>query len=150
MTLITHPFDGFKKTKPSIFDVIGVPHPNEKRNPDFEKSIQDILDKSFGREKTASPVTTGGKHSFLLKDGVYCLTKTLAGYEKSNVNVTIKGNFLRVDAKDGGESGEAFERTDYRLPADAFTEKISVSLVNGIIRIKIPQVLPVEIKVEIE
>jgi len=84
---------------------------------------------------------------FVLKNAIYELAVILPGYLKVDVAITVTGGKLNVKAEKGGLDGT--DKYSLTTPLPANGGPISVSLVDGILRVTMPETLPPVINIPI-
>ena len=84
---------------------------------------------------------------FVLKNAIYELAVILPGYLKVDVAITVSGGKLKVTAEKGGLGGTDMYTLTTLLPANG--GPISVTLLEGILRVTMPENLPSVINIPI-
>jgi len=117
-----------------------VKRPMYRSNSDFVshlmKTTEDIFKPLFGED-----LRRDAFHSFLEDGDKYFLEVALPGYDKKDVDLSLKGDTLTLKAQREDRAGETHEvDRDYTIPPKAKVSKVSSSLKDGILLIELPRV----------
>lgn len=115
-----------------------------RHNPYYSSLVADyssILD-DFSRV-FHSPVK-----NWILNDKEYCLTINVPGYAKNDITVEIYGDYLIVTADNGRKKQQGAFYIPEDAPVDANSFKATV--LNGQLKVTVPQERPKTVKIKVE
>tara|TARA_Y100001951_G_C11265855_1_gene255459 strand:+ start:57 stop:458 length:402 start_codon:yes stop_codon:yes gene_type:complete len=117
-----------------------VKRPKYRNNSDFVSHLMETTENIF-KPLFGEDLRRGAFHSFLEDGDKYFLEVDLPGYDKKDVDLSVKGDILTLKAQREGRAGETLEvDRDYTIPPKARVSKVSASLKDGILLIELPRV----------
>jgi len=111
--------------------------PKYRNNGDFVSHLMETTEEIF-KPLFGEDLRRGTFHSFLEDADKYFLEVSLPGYEKKDVDISIKGDILTLEAQREDRAGETHKvDRDYTIPPKAKVSKVSASLKDGILLIEL-------------